>query len=146
MYEGKTVENMVDWLYENCGQPAQSFESISPETLRTSTTSTEPSIQILRVDFRGGLQRQWAAVRPGSQPQTRRQFKTALTKDESTYPTIIAHWSYCALARGRLFVCSFCERDFCRSTKRRQQLANSKHSRTDQSQSRGEFRQVAGQL
>ena len=47
MYEGKTVENMVDWLYENCGQPAQSFELISPETLRTSTTSTEPSIQIL---------------------------------------------------------------------------------------------------
>jgi hypothetical protein len=33
MYEGKTVENMVDWLYENCGQPAQSFESISPEDL-----------------------------------------------------------------------------------------------------------------
>ncbi len=30
MYEGKTVENMVDWLYENCGQPAQSFESILP--------------------------------------------------------------------------------------------------------------------
>jgi hypothetical protein len=30
MYEGKTVEDMVDWLYENCGQPAQSFESISP--------------------------------------------------------------------------------------------------------------------
>ena len=53
MYEGKTMENMVDWLYENCGQPAQSFESISPKTLRTSTTSTEPSIQILGVDFRG---------------------------------------------------------------------------------------------
>jgi hypothetical protein len=37
MYEGKTVENMVDWLYENCGQPAQSFESISPEDLENST-------------------------------------------------------------------------------------------------------------
>ena len=145
MYEGKTVENMVDWLYENCGQPAQSFSSISPEDLENSTID-RTFHSILGVDFRGGLQGKWAAVRPGSQPQTRRQFKTALTKDESTYPTIIAHWSYCARARCRLFVCSFCERDFCRSTKRRQQLSNSKHSRTDQSQSRGEFRQVAGQL
>ena len=34
MDQGKTVENMVDWLYENCGQPAQqSFESILPEEL-----------------------------------------------------------------------------------------------------------------
>jgi hypothetical protein len=33
MYEGTTVENMVDWLYEICGQPAQSFESIKPEDL-----------------------------------------------------------------------------------------------------------------
>ena len=33
VYEGKTVEDMVDWLYENCGQPAQSFESIQPEDL-----------------------------------------------------------------------------------------------------------------
>src|SRR5215213_1600515 len=102
----RPVENMVDWLYENCGQPAQSFESISPEDLENfyyidGTFHSNPG-----VDFRGGLQRQWAAVRPGSQPQTRRQFKTALTKDESTYPTIIAHWSYCARARCRLFVCS----------------------------------------
>lgn len=78
MYEGKTVENMVDWLYENCGQPAQSFESISPETLRTSTTSTEPSIQILGVDFRGGLQGKWSAVSPRSQPQSQRQFRQLL--------------------------------------------------------------------
>jgi hypothetical protein len=62
MYEGKTVENMVDWLYENCGQPAQSFESISPEDLENfyyidRTFHSNPG-----VDFRSGLQGQWAAV------------------------------------------------------------------------------------
>jgi hypothetical protein len=75
MYEGKTAEEMIDWLYQNCGQPAQSFESIEPKTLRTSTTSTNPPIQVLGVDFRGGLQGKWAAVSPGTQPQTRRQFR-----------------------------------------------------------------------
>jgi hypothetical protein len=33
MYEGKTVEDMLNWLHENCGPPAQSFESIQPEDL-----------------------------------------------------------------------------------------------------------------
>jgi hypothetical protein len=28
MYEGKGVEEMIDWLLENCGPPAQSIESI----------------------------------------------------------------------------------------------------------------------
>lgn len=28
MYEGKAVEEMVDWLLENCGPPVQSIESI----------------------------------------------------------------------------------------------------------------------
>ena len=33
VYEGKDVEEMIDWLYENCGQPAQSFESIQSEDI-----------------------------------------------------------------------------------------------------------------
>jgi len=33
MYEGKRVEEMIDWLYQNCGEPAQSFESIQPGDL-----------------------------------------------------------------------------------------------------------------
>ena len=64
MYEGKTVENMVDWLYENCGQPAESFESISPEDLENFYYIDRTFLQILGVDFRGGLQGQWAAVSP----------------------------------------------------------------------------------
>ena len=56
MYEGKTVEEMIDWLYQNCGQPAQRFESIEPEDLANFYTSTNPPIQVLGVDFRGGLQ------------------------------------------------------------------------------------------
>jgi len=28
MYEGKAVEDMIDWLLENCGPPLQSIESI----------------------------------------------------------------------------------------------------------------------
>jgi hypothetical protein len=33
MYEGKTVEEMLDWLFKNCGQPAQNFDSIQPKDL-----------------------------------------------------------------------------------------------------------------
>ena len=28
MYEGKAVEEMIDWLLENCGPPVQNIESI----------------------------------------------------------------------------------------------------------------------
>jgi hypothetical protein len=43
MYEGKTVEDMIDWLYENCGGPAQSFESIQPEDLANFYYIDRPS-------------------------------------------------------------------------------------------------------
>lgn len=43
MYEGKTVEDMIDWLYENCGRPAQSFESIQPEDLANFYYIDRPS-------------------------------------------------------------------------------------------------------
>ena len=43
MYEGKTVEEMIDWLYQNCGQPAQSFESIEPEDLANFYYIDQPS-------------------------------------------------------------------------------------------------------
>lgn len=33
MYEGKTVEDMIDWLLENCGPPAQSVDSFNFEKL-----------------------------------------------------------------------------------------------------------------
>jgi hypothetical protein len=33
MYEGKTVEDMIEWLIENCGPPAQSVDSFDFEEL-----------------------------------------------------------------------------------------------------------------